>query len=343
MAKAKHSVEGIIANIKQHKYAPVYFLHGEEPFFIDKISNYIEKNVIPEHEKGFNQVVLYGKDVAMATIMGNAKRFPMMAERQVVIVKEAQEIKDIGREEGQEQLISYLNNPLASTVLVFCHKNKKLDARKKLAKEVDVKGVLFESKKLYDNQVEPFVSTLVAENGYKINPRASYIFAQYIGNNLSRINNEFEKLTVNLKSGQEIDEVTIQRNIGISKEYNIFELQNSLVRRDVEKVFRIVNYFADNPKSNPIIPSITILFNFFTKVMLAHINSNMQDRELASVIGVSPFFVKDYRNACRSFNRSKIIDAIKALHEADLQSKGIGYNNITEGDIMKELVYKLLN
>ena len=343
MAKAKHTAESIIADLKQGKYAPVYFLHGEEPFFIDKVSNYIEENVIPEHEKGFNQVVLYGKDVDMVSVMGNAKRFPMMAERQVVIVKEAQEIKDINREEGQEQLIAYLNNPLASTVLVFCHKNKKLDARKKLAKEVDAKGILFESKKLYDNQVEPFVASLVAENGYKINPNASRIFSQYIGNNLSRINNEFEKLTVNLKDGQEIDELIVQRNIGISKEYNIFELQNSLIRRDVEKVFRIVNYFADNPKNNPIIPSITILFNFFTKVMLAHINANKQDRELASILGVSPFFVKDYRNACRSFNRGKVIDAIRALHEADLQSKGIGYSNITEADIMKELMYKLLN
>ena len=343
MAKAKHTIESIFSGLKEKKYAPVYFFHGEEPFFIDKIANYIEKNVIPEHEKGFNQVILYGKDVDMATIMGNAKRFPMMADRQVVIIKEAQEIKDINREDGQEQLIAYLNNPLASTVLVFCHKNKKLDARKKLAKEVDSKGILFESKKLYDNQIEPFVSTLVQEGGYKINPRASHIFAQYIGNNLSRINNEFEKLTVNIAAGQEIDELTIQRNIGISKEYNIFELQNALVRRDVEKVFRIINYFNENPKNNPIIPSITILFNFFTKVMLAHINNSKQDRELASILGVSPFFVKDYRTACRSFNRGKVIDAIRALHEADLQSKGIGYSNITEGDIMRELAYKLLN
>ena len=263
MAKSKHTVDSILKDLKQKKFAPVYFLHGEEPYFIDKISDYIEENVLPEAEKGFNQVILYGKDVDMAAVMGNAKRFPMMAERQVVIVKEAQEIKDIGREDGQEQLIAYLNNPLVSTILVLAHKNKKLDARKKLAKEVDAKGVLFESKKLYDNQVEPFVADLIRENGYKINHNASRIFSQYVGNNLSRINNEFEKLTVNLKEGQEIDELIVQRNIGISKEYNIFELQNALVQRNVEKAFRIVNYFAENPKNNPTIANITILFNFF--------------------------------------------------------------------------------
>lgn len=343
MAKAKHSVNSILADLQQKKYAPVYFLHGEEPYFIDKISDYIEKNVLPEAEKGFNQVILYGKDVDMAAVLGNAKRFPMMAERQVVIVKEAQEIKDFGKDSGQEQLISYVNNPLLSTVLVLCHKNKKLDARKKIAKELDAKGVLFESKKLYDNEVEPFVSKMIIENGYKINPNASRIFSQYIGNNLSRISNEFEKLTVNLKQGQEIDELTVQRNIGISKEYNIFELQNALIRRDVEKAFRIVNYFAENPKNNPTIANITILFTFFTKVMLVHIHANKQDRELAGIIGVNPYFVKDYRAAARSFSSIKIIDVLKALHEADLQSKGIGYTNISEGDIMKELVYKVLN
>src|SRR6185437_10133823 len=234
------SAEVVIKDLQNKKYAPVYFLQGEEPYYIDLISDFVEKNCLNESEKGFNQTVLYGKDVNMNTILLNAKRFPMMSERQVVIVKEAQEISDLGKEAGDKQLEAYLQNPLPSTVLVFCHKYKSLDGRKGLAKTADKFAVLVNSKKLYDNQIPDWVIGYLSHKNYKLSQKAAVMIADYIGNNLSRIANEMDKLLINVKNGEEITEELIEKHVGISKEYNVFELQKALINKDVVKANRII-------------------------------------------------------------------------------------------------------
>ncbi len=333
----------VLKDLKANKYAPVYFLQGEEPYYIDLISDYIEKNCIPDHEKSFNQTVLYGKETTVNIVLQNAKKFPMMAERQVVIVKEAQELPDLNKEQGEKFLNAYIQNPLPSTILVFCHKYKTLDGRKSLGKNIDKFCVLMNTKKIYDNQLPDWISKFFVEKGVKITPKATQLLAENIGNDLSRQANEIEKLLINLKDKKEVDETLVEKYVGISKDYNVFELQKAFTNRDVVKANRIINYFESNPKSNPIIPSLAVLFGFFNKILLVHGSENKTDAGIAKALGVNPFFAKDYTSAAKTFPVQKTINIIRHLHEADLRSKGIMGNSMEDGQIMKELVFQILH
>ena len=335
--------EAVLSDLKAKKYVPIYFLQGDEPYYIDLISNYIEENVLAEQEKGFNQMIMYGKEVEMNAILTNARRFPMMAERQVVIVKEAQEIQDLKREAGQALLQNYIDNPVPSTVLVFCHKYKSLDGRKALAKMLDKKATLVSTKKLYDNQIPAWIESYIKTKGYSVMPKGTQMLANYIGSNLERLSNEITKVLINYEAGATIDADAIQKYVGISKEYNVFELQNALSYRNVTKANFIVHYFASNPKSNPIIPIIALLFSFFSKILLIHNSADKSDRGVAQLLKINPFFVKEYMQAARIYSLPKVIDNIGYLKEADLRSKGVDFNASGDGQILKELVFKLMH
>lgn len=333
----------VLKDLKAKKYAPIYFLQGEEPYYIDVIANYIEEHVLSPTEKGFNQMIMYGKDVDMSTVITNARRFPMMSERQVVIVKEAQEIQDLGKEAGQKLLDSYVKNPQPSTILVFCHKYKTLDGRKALAVSLDKLAVLVNSKKLYDNQVPDWIVKHIKEKGYQANDKAIKMLADNIGNNLERLANEINKITINLKDKNEIDPETVQKYVGISKDFNIFELQKALGLKDIVKVNQIINYFAANPKENPVIGIITMLYNYYSKILLVHHSKDKSESSLASVLQLNPYFVKEYITASRNYPLPKVIANIHYLRIADLQSKGVDAAGLSEGDILKELMFKLMH
>lgn len=335
--------EQVLASLKKRQFAPVYFLQGEETFYIDLISDYIEKHALAEHEKGFNQMVLYGKDITVGNLLTQARRFPMMAERQVIIVKEAQDIQDLGREEAQKLLESYMERPVPSTILVINHKYKSLDGRKSLAKTIDAKAILVDSRKLYDNKIPEWITGYVKEKEYSIHPGATQLLADFIGNDLSRLSNEIDKLLINFKEKTEINADMVQKYVGISKEFNSFELQKALIGRDVLKANQIIQYFEANPKSNPLIQVVATLFSFFSKVLLAHDSKDKSDAGLAKALGVNPFFVKDYIQAMRTYPLLKVIRIIHHLRTADLQSKGVDAGQATEGQILKELVFKILH
>jgi len=343
MKAITYSPELILADLKQHKFAPIYFLQGEEPYYIDLISDYIEKNALQETEKGFNQVVMYGKDSEMNKIITNARRYPMMAERQVVIVKEAQEIPDLNKEKGQQLLESYVKNPLPSTILVFAHKYKTLDGRKSLGKVVKDGAVLLTTKKLYENQVPDWINNYIKSRGFSIEMKATQMLTDYIGNNLSRLSNEIEKILINFKEKTTIDAAMVQKFVGISKEYNAFELQRALGVKDILKANQIAAYFEANPKSNPIIPVIALLFSYFSKLLLIHHAKDKSDKNLASVLQVNPYFLKEYLLAARNYSLPKVVDNIHHLKIADLHIKGIDNVGATHGQILKELIYKLLH
>lgn len=335
--------EAVLESLRKRQFAPVYFLQGDEPYYIDLISDFIENNAIAEHERGFNQVVCYGKDVSVGTVITQARRFPMMAERQVVIVKEAQEIADLPRDDGQKLLESYVLNPLPSTILVFAHKHKTLDGRKPLAKTLDKKAVLVEAKKMYDNKLPDWILNYVKTKQYRIQPPAAQLLADYIGNDLSRLSNEIDKLTLNIAGQSEINADHIQKFVGISKEYNVFELQAALTKRNVLKANQIIHYFNSNPKSNPAIMVVVTLFGFFTKVLLAHSVADKSDSGMAAALGINPYFAKDYTAAARNYDFAKTARIIHYLREADLQCKGVESGSVSEDGILRELVYKILH
>ncbi|MEJ8802436.1 DNA polymerase III subunit delta [Pontibacter sp. H249] len=335
--------EGILEKLKQRQFAPVFFLQGEESFYIDTIAEYIEKHALQEHEKGFNQVVLYGKDVDVSTVLLQAKRYPMMSERSVVIVKEAQSIQDIEKEEGMKQLEAYLQNPLPSTILVFCYKHKTMDGRKGLAKAVSKHAVLLTTKKLYDNQVPAWVTSYLKQKSIKATPQAVQLLSEYIGSDLSRLANEIDKLLINLRPGATIDESVVQENVGISKEYNIFELQAALITRDALKANRIIHYFESNPKNNPLIPNLSMLFNFFTKLLTLHTQADKSEAGLKKSLGNQAWKVKDYMNAMRAYPAPRCVDIIHFIRVADLQVKGITGGDMSDADILRELVFKILH
>ncbi|NND88579.1 MAG: DNA polymerase III subunit delta, partial [Flavobacteriaceae bacterium] len=264
--------KAILKDVQQGNLKPIYFLMGEEPYYIDLIANYIEKKVLSEEEKGFNQMILYGRDVTIDDIVGNAKRYPMMADKQVVIVKEAQ---DLSR--TIDNLLPYVVDPQPSTVLVICYKYKKLDARKKITKEIKKRGELFESKKLYDDKVPNWIRQILAAKGYTISPKSSQMLTEFLGNDLSKISNELDKLLMLIPAGSQITPELIEENIGISKDFNNFELQKAIGDRNVEKAFRIIQYFGQNQKNHPVIVTCAILYGFFTKVMKYHALTNKKD------------------------------------------------------------------
>lgn len=335
----------IIKDLKARKFKPLYLLHGEEPYFIDLVSNYIEHKVLSDGEKGFNQTVLYGKDTDIMTAINAAKRYPMMSDYQVVMVKEAQDMKWGKDDEDKKHinpLLAYLENPLPSTILVFCYKYGKFDKRKKTYKAIDKKGLIFESASLYDSKIPAWIEGYIADKKYRINAQASAMLAEYLGNDLSKIANELDKLMLNVAAGEEITLKHIQDNIGISKEYNVFELQSALTKKDAYKVNQIVNYFEANPKANPIVLVLGNLNNFFSKVLAYHYIKDKSPQTLARELGVSPYFVKDYEQAARGYPLGKTFQVISYLREYDLKSKGVD-SNTGHGGLMKELMFKILH
>jgi len=329
-------VKQLVTDINSGNIKPIYFLMGEEPYYIDKISDYIEKNVLSNEEKGFNQVVLYGRDITIDDIVENAKRYPMMSERQVVIVKEAQ---DLSR--TIEKLESYANNPQLSTVLVINYKYKKLDKRKSLYKAVNRAGIVYESKKLYENQVADWIRRILSAKKYSISPKAAQMLVEFLGTDLSKINNELEKLQIIIPKETQITPELIEENIGISKDFNNFELRKAVGERNILKANQIIKYFAENPKDHPMVVTVALLFNFFSQLLQFHGLTDKSPRNVASALKVNPYFVKEYVLAARNFPMKKASAAISVLREFDLKSKGVQSNNVPQGDLLKELLYKI--
>ena len=332
-----NEINAIVTDIKNGKTKPIYFLMGEEPYYIDQISDFIEDNVLDETEKGFNLQVMYGRDVAIDDIISAAKRYPMMSEKQVLIVKEAQ---DLSR--SIEKLVSYAENVQPTTVLVINYKYKKLDKRKKLYKAIDKVGVLFDSKKLYDNQVADWIRRVLSGKNYKIEPKAAQMLVEYLGTDLSKIANELKKLMLILPKETIITDHHIEENIGISKDFNNFELLKAIGSVNVVKANRIINYFVENPKNNPTVMTISLLNNFFTKLLLFH---GLQDKSKSSVsksLGVGFYFVDDYFLAAKNYTMRKVAKVIGYLRDADVKSKGVGASQ-TQEDILKELIFKILH
>lgn len=330
--------EQILADIKKRVYYPIYFLMGEEPFFIDTISNELENTILDEAERSFNQVVLYGSDVSVNDIMSQARAFPMMSDYLVVIVKEAQNVDNI------DSLADYIEKLPPTTILVINYKYKKLDKRRALAKYIDKKGVLFESKKLYDNNIPEWITKYLAAKKYNITPKATQMIADFLGNDLHRVRNELEKLMVALPPSKRIDDADVEYNIGISKDFNVFELQKAIGSKDLPKANRIINYFGDNPKENPIFMVISVLYGYYTKLLKLHFSKDKNKSTVATMLGVNPFFVNDYFEAVRNYSWTDCMNCIEVLREFDLKSKG--YNStsdITQKELYREMLFKLMN
>lgn len=333
-----NQINEIVSNIKKGNVQPIYFLMGDEPYYIDKISDFIEETILDESEKGFNQQVMYGRDVAIEDIVGAAKRFPMMAERQVIIVKEAQ---DLSR--SIEKLVSYAENPQPTTVLVLNYKYKKLDKRKKLHKAIAKSGLIYESKKLYENQVSDWIRRVLSGKKYQIEPKAAQMLVEFLGTDLSKISNELDKLMLILAEGTIINPEHIEENIGISKDFNNFELRKAVGEKNIVKANRIINYFAENPRNNPLVMTISLLNSFFTQLLLFHGLQDKSKSSVAKAIGVSPYFVDEYFAAARNYPMRKVSQNIAFLRDADLKSKGVGASNLSQGDILKELLFKMMH
>ena len=338
MAKQVLTYEQLMSSLKRKEYKPVYMLMGDESFYIDQIADYIEEHVLTEDEKAFNQTILYGKDTSLGEIIMAAKRYPMMSPYQVVIVKEAQHIKNF------DDLQFYLENPLNSTLLVFCHKYGKLDGRKKSTQEIEKKGVLFESKKLFDNQVAGWIESYVKSMQVGIDNKASNMLAEYLGNDLTRIVHEVEKLLITKPKEQtSITPELIERNIGISKDYNNFELVSALTNKDILKCNRIVDYFGKNTKNNPLVVTITVMFNFFSNLLFYHSLKDKSQMNVANELKINPYFVKDFQQAASRYNSAKVTQIISDIRKTDVQSKGFGNSSISDYDLLKELVFKILH
>ncbi|MDP5081117.1 MAG: DNA polymerase III subunit delta [Winogradskyella sp.] len=332
-------VKQLVDAIKKGDLKPIYFLMGEEAYYIDKISDFIEANVLEETDKGFNQMVLYGRDVTIEDIVGHAKRYPMMAERQVIIVKEAQ---DLSR--TIEKLIHYAENPQPSTVLVLNYKYKKIDKRKALYKAINKNGgLVFESKKLYDNQVPDWIRRVLKGQGYDIAPKASQMLVEFLGTDLSKVNNELEKLKIVLPKGTQITPEHVEENIGISKDYNNFELRKAVGELNVLKAHKIAKYFSENPKDNPMVVTVALLFGFFSQLLHLHGMSDKNPRSVASALKVNPYFVNEYLTAARNYPMKKVSAVIALLREFDVKSKGVGSKAEPEKELLKELLVRILS
>ena len=333
----------ILNNLKQNKISSLYFLQGDESLYIDQVSDYIENNVLAEAEKGFNLTIMYGKDCRMHEVLTNAKRFPMMAERQVVIVKEAHLLADFKVSEGRDLLQNYVDNPLTSTVLVFCYKYGKLNGVTSLAKAIKKKAIVLNSEKLREYQVPKWIHSYIAQKGYKITEMGTQLLTDHIGNNLERMANEIDKLLINLKPEVTIDEAIIEKNVGISKEYNVFELQNAIITKDAVKANRIIKYFGANARAHHPIPIIALIYTLFSKLLIVHQNKDKSPQNLARVLKVNPYFVKDYIAGARNFSFQTVLNNIQHVHQADLAAKGVDSPPLNVEGILKQLVFKLLH
>lgn len=339
MAKQETTCEDILRELKAKQYRPIYYLMGEESYYIDLIADYIADNVLTESEKEFNQTVIYGSDVDVATVINAAKRYPMMSEHQVVIVKEAQAIRNI------DELSYYLQKPLMSTILVLCHKHGVLDRRKKLAGMVEKTGILFESKKLKEAQLPAFISGYLKQRGVDIEPKASAMLAEFVGADLSRLTGELEKLIITLEKGStRVTPEQIERNIGISKDYNNFELRAALVEKDVLKANKIIKYFEENPKTNPIQATLSLLFGFFSNLMLAYYAPEKSEQGVAAFLGLkTPWQSREYLSAMRRYSGVKVMQIVGEIRYTDARSKGVGNSTTSDGDLLRELVFKILH
>ena len=329
--------EQIMADLKNKIYKPIYFLMGAESYYIDQITDYISNNVLAEAEKAFNQTVVYGRDVDVSDIDGLARRYPMMASHQVIIVKEAQAVKNL------DKLVYYAEKPLNSTILVVNFKYKNLAKNKKLYKAISKTGIIFESKKLYDNQVPAWINKYLNNKLFTIDPVASALLNEYLGTDLSKITNELDKLAISLPPNSKITTKDIEENIGISKDYNNFELQSALAKKDVLKANRIVNHFGQNQKENPIVLTINSLYQYFRKILIYHFLKDKSNRSMAASLGINPYFVKDYQTAARRYNPKKVVQVISFLREYDLKSKGLDNASMKPEDLLKELIFKILH
>ena len=328
----------IINDIKAGNIKPIYFLMGEEPYFIDKLTEFIEETILQEHERDFNQTILYGRDVTVDDIVGNAKRYPMMADRQLVVVREAQELS-----KTIENLDSYVSNLQPTTVLVIAYKYKTIDKRKKIYKSIAKDGVIFESKKMYDNQVGTWISRVLQGKGYTIEPKANAMLVEFLGNDLSKISNELSKLQIILPKGHQITASDIEKNIGFSKDFNVFELQNALGSKNQLKAYQIVQYFSENPKENPMVLTTGLIFAFFVKLLKYHGMKDKNPKLVAPALGVSPFFLKDYDVALRNYPMKKVSSIVATLRDIDVKSKGVGANSLSNHDLLKEMLIKIFN
>ena len=328
-------VKNIIANIKKGIIAPIYFLMGEEPYFIDVVANYLEKHLLEEDQKGFDQLVLYGQDVTVPTIIDYARRFPMMAERQLIIIKEAQNLRAT-----IDQLVPYVENPTASTVLVFCYKYEKLDARKKLLKTLKNRGcVVMETKKLYESEViSTFLPDVFKKKHLSIQPKATQMLVDFLGNDLSRIENEVNKLALIVPANTEVTPDIIEKNIGISKEFNNYELKSAFATNDKVKIARIIKHFAENPKDNPLSGTISTLYNYFEKLLLFHGLTDQSEKNVAAVLKEKPYFIKEFYSGAQHYPMKKVSAIMAGLREIDVKNKGVGVARSAPAELLKELM-----
>lgn len=339
MAKQEYTYEGIIKELQAKQYRPVYYLMGDEAFYIDKIADYIIDNVLTDTEKEFNQTILYGADVDAAAIINAAKRYPMMSEYQVIVVKEAQAVHNM------EELVFYLQKPLKSTILVLCHKHGALDKRKKLAAEIEKVGVLYESKKLKEPQLPAFIAAYIKQKGFDIDQKATAMLAEFVGTDLSRLVGEMEKLIItSSKNSTKITPEQIEKNIGISKDYNNFELRSALVEKDILKANKIVKYFEENPKTNPIQMTLSLLFGFYSNLMMAYYAPEKSEQGIAAFLGLkSPWQAREYIAAMRKYSGIKTMQIINEIRTTDAKSKGVENSSLSDGDLLRELVFKILH
>ncbi len=339
MPRQEVTFEAILKELKAKKYYPIYYLMGEESYYIDLIADYIADHVLTDTEKEFNQTIVYGADTDMASVINAAKRYPMMSEHQVVIVKEAQALR------GLDELSYYLQKPQKSTILVFCHKHGVLDRRKKLAVEIEKNGILFESKRLKEVQLPAFINSYMKQRGADIESKAVSMLADFVGTDLSRLSGEMEKLIITLPKNQtRITPELIERNIGISKDYNNFELRAALIEKDILKANRIAKYFEENPKNNPIQLTLSLLFGFFSNLMLAYYAPDKSEQGVAAFLGLkSPWQAREYQNAMRKYSGVKTMHIISYIRYADAASKGICNASANDGDILRELIFRILH
>ncbi|MDR1004762.1 MAG: DNA polymerase III subunit delta [Prevotellaceae bacterium] len=340
MAKQVFTYEEIMAELRAKRYRPVYYLMGEEAYYIDRISDYITDNVLTAEEQEFNQTIIYATpETDIAAVVNAAKRYPMMAERQVIVLREAQNIRSM------DALSFYLQKPMPSTILVICHKHGALDRRKKLAAEVEKAGILFESKKLKESLLPSFIAAYLKQQGAGIEPKAAEMLAEFVGSDLSRLAGELDKLIITLPRGaKSVTAEQVETNIGISKEYNGFELRNALAVKDVQKANRIIKYFAENPKTNPIQMTLALLFGFYANLMLAYYAPMKSEQGIAAMLGLkSPWAAKEYMTAMSRYTGVKVMQIIGEIRYADARSKGVGNSAVSNEDIMRELIFNILH
>lgn len=338
MTKTAQTLQSILAEVKAGNLKPVYFLMGDESYYIDMITESLMELLMTESEKEFDLAVVYGKDTDMRQVISLARQYPMMAKHRVVLVKEAQDIKDM------ETLSIYLEKPMQSTILIVNHKNGSLDKRKKLASELDKIGILYESKKLYDNELPGWIINYAKSKGLGIDDRTAELLAEYLGSDLGRIVGELEKLTITIPKGETIiTPALVERNIGISKEYNDFELQNAIVSKNILKANKIAVYYGKNPKANPLVKTVALLCGFFSNLMLYHYLVDKSSSAVASELGIAPFRVREFTEGAKNYNAQKTMNIISLFRTYDAKAKGFESKSIPDAELLKELLYKIMH